>query len=109
MNNYSVSERKEANLLHKMKIFGIKESDLIEKFIRSRGPGGQKVNKTSSCVYLKHIPTKIEVKCDRERSRPLNRYFARINLTNKIENMIYFVQFLEISSSSFSLFSINYF
>ena len=60
----------------------------IERFVRSQGHGGQKVNKTSSCVYLKHIPTGIEVKCQRERSQSLNRFLARRILMNKIQNMI---------------------
>jgi len=63
---------------------GIREQDIIEKFIKSSGPGGQSVNKTSSCVYLKHIPTGIEVKCQRERSQVLNRYMARKILAEKV-------------------------
>jgi len=64
---------------------GIREEDIIEKFIRASGPGGQFVNKTSSCVYLKHIPTGIEVKCQEERSQALNRYMARKILAGKIQ------------------------
>ncbi|MGD9014463.1 MAG: peptide chain release factor-like protein [Candidatus Omnitrophota bacterium] len=71
-----------------MQRLGISESDLEEKFIRSSGRGGQKVNKTSTCVYLKHRPTGIEVKCQQERSQVLNRFLARQILTNKIETLI---------------------
>jgi len=66
-----------------MKQLGIDEDDLIEKFILGSGKGGQKVNKTSSCVYLKHLPTGIEVKCQQGRSRELNRYVARYELCEK--------------------------
>ena len=82
---YGVSQTKEKALLAKMKRLGIKESDITERFIRAKGPGGQKVNKTSSCVYLKHKPTGIEVKCQKERSQALNRFFARSRLVSKIE------------------------
>jgi protein subunit release factor B len=88
MIHFGVTEKKEKNLLEKMQKFGIKEADIVEKFIRAGGKGGQKVNKTSSCVYLKHIPTGIEVKCGRERSRSLNRFLARRELARKIENMV---------------------
>jgi len=71
-----------------MERLGIREEDLIEKFIRSGGKGGQNVNKVSTCVYLKHIPTSTEVKCQRERSQALNRYLARRLLSDKIENQI---------------------
>jgi len=75
--------------LHKrMDRLGIKDGDLIEKFILGSGSGGQKINKTSSCVYLKHIPTGIEIKCQRERSRELNRYYARKELCDRIEEKI---------------------
>lgn len=63
----------------------LREEDIDEKFIRSSGKGGQKVNKSSTCVYLKHRPTGIEVKCQKERSQALNRFLARRILTNKVE------------------------
>lgn len=63
----------------------LSKKDVIEKFIRAGGPGGQKVNKSSSCVYLKHLPTGIEVKMSRERSQALNRLFAWRRLAEKIE------------------------
>ncbi|MDD2703039.1 MAG: peptide chain release factor-like protein [Candidatus Omnitrophica bacterium] len=66
----------------------IREIDLEERFIRSPGPGGQKVNKTSTCVYLKHIPTGITVKCREERSQLLNRLRARQILAEKIGCLI---------------------
>ena len=63
----------------------LREEDIDEKFIRSSGKGGQNVNKSSTCVYLKHRPTGIEVKCQKERSQALNRFLARRILTNKVE------------------------
>lgn len=70
-----------------MESLGIKATDLIEKFILGSGSGGQKINKTSSCVYLKHIPTGIEIKCQRARSREMNRVYARRELCDRIEEM----------------------
>lgn len=67
----------------------IQESDLIEKFILGSGSGGQKINKTSSCVYLKHVPTGIEVKCQSTRSRDLNRLYARRELCEKLEGILF--------------------
>ncbi len=82
--------KKTSELLEKrMKSLGIFEEDLVEKFILGSGKGGQKVNKTSSCVYLKHIPSKIEIKCQGERSRALNRYRARQMLCDKIEENLF--------------------
>jgi protein subunit release factor B len=72
----------------RMERLGIREGDLVEKFILGSGSGGQKINKTSSCVYLKHIPTGIEIKCQRERSREMNRYYARKELCNRFEEKI---------------------
>jgi peptide chain release factor len=85
---YAVSPEKEKALQEKMAELGIREEDLIERFIRSRGHGGQNVNKVSTCVYLKHVPTGTEVKCQQERSQALNRFLARRILIEKIENMI---------------------
>ena len=88
MSDPHISLKKEEALEQKMDELGIFEKDIIEKFIRSSGKGGQKVNKTSTCVYLKHVPTNIEVKCQRERTQALNRYLARQILVKKIEAMI---------------------
>lgn len=71
----------------RMASLDIREDDLVEKFITGSGSGGQKINKTSSCVYLKHEPTGIEIKCQRERSRELNRYLARKELCDRIDEI----------------------
>jgi protein subunit release factor B len=71
----------------RMLALGIREEDLVEKFITGSGSGGQKINKTSSCVYLKHEPTGQEVKCQRERSRELNRYLARKELCDRLDQI----------------------
>lgn len=85
---FGISKFKQAALREKMQRLGIREQDLQEKFVRSRGKGGQNVNKTSTCVYLRHIPTGIEVKCQQERYQGLNRFLARRILVNKIEKLI---------------------
>ena len=87
MNKFPVSEEKNRWLKEKMEVLGIDEKDIEEKFVRSSGRGGQKVNKTSTCVYLRHIPTEIEVKCMKERSQSLNRFLARRELVEKISKM----------------------
>ena len=88
MVTFGVSANKEDALREKMERLGIFEKDLVEKFIRSSGHGGQNVNKTSTCVYLKHVPTEIEVKCQIERYQGLNRYLARKILADKVESLI---------------------
>jgi len=88
MTMFSVSEAKVSALKEKMAALNISEADIEESFIRSGGKGGQNVNKTSTCVYLRHIPTGLEVKCQKERSQALNRYQARIILVKKIEQLI---------------------
>ena len=88
MTKFGVTHKKEEELYSKMKSLSIFEEDIEEKFIKSSGRGGQNVNKTSSCVYLKHKPSGIEVKCQRERSQVLNRFFARRILVNKIETLV---------------------
>ena len=85
---FAVTIEKEKALRQKMQELGIQEKDIVERFVRSGGKGGQKVNKASTCVYLKHLPTKIEVKCQRERSQSINRYLARRILVEKIEAMV---------------------
>jgi protein subunit release factor B len=87
MSIFGVGEDKERWLKDRLEALGIQEKDIEEKFIRSSGKGGQKVNKTSTCVYLKHVPTGIAVKSMRERSQSLNRFLARRELVKKIEKL----------------------
>jgi protein subunit release factor B len=87
MLTFPVSEEKNRWLQERMETLGIHEGDIEEKFIRSSGSGGQKVNKTSSCVYLKHLPTGMEVKCMKDRNQSLNRFLARRELIKKIEKL----------------------
>lgn len=88
MSIFSVSPAKENELKAKMDALNIREEDIEESFVRSGGKGGQKVNKTSTCVYLKHTPTGMEVKCQEERSQSLNRYRARVILVKKVDELI---------------------
>jgi protein subunit release factor B len=82
-----ISAEKEKAIAARMQELGVSDNDFEESFVRSSGPGGQKVNKSSSCVYLVHIPTGLSVKCQRERSQSLNRYLARKLLLDKIERL----------------------
>lgn len=84
-----ISPEKQRDLLERMQRLGIREQDLLEKFILGSGKGGQKVNKTASTVYLKHIPTATEVKCQQERSREMNRFFARRRLCELVEEKLH--------------------
>lgn len=88
MGLFGVRPEKEEALLALFDKLNLKESDLDEKFVRSSGKGGQKVNKTSSCVYLKHRPSGLEVKVSRERSQNLNRFLARRLLAEKYQREI---------------------
>ncbi len=85
----AVSKEKLHELANRLLKLQIREADLIEKFILGSGSGGQKINKTSSCVYVKHIPSGIEIKCQKSRSREMNRYYARKELCEKLEEEIF--------------------
>ncbi len=82
---FNVTPEKERALVERMARLGVRESDLEERFIRGAGPGGQKVNKTSAVVCLRHVPTGIEVRCGAERSQALNRFLARRRLCERLE------------------------
>lgn len=83
-----ITKAKWDELKKKMDSLGIREEDLEEKFILGSGKGGQKVNKTASCVYIKHLPTGLEVKCQKDRSREINRFLARRALCESIEEKV---------------------
>ncbi|HMP90715.1 MAG TPA: peptide chain release factor-like protein [Kiritimatiellia bacterium] len=85
---YPVSPEKSDALFSRMARLGIREDDIEETFIRGSGSGGQKINKTSSCVQLLHKPTGIEVKCQRDRSQAMNRFLARRELCERMEEKV---------------------
>jgi protein subunit release factor B len=83
----TVSPEKEKALEERMRSLGVSEDDLKETFVRSSGPGGQKVNKVSTCVHLVHLPTGLSVKCQQSRSQSQNRFLARRILLDRIERV----------------------
>ncbi len=85
---FPISPEKEKKLRDKLDSLGIHEKDIKESFIRSRGRGGQNVNKVATCVHLKHMPTGTEVKCQKARTQGLNRFHARVLLYQKIEQAV---------------------
>jgi peptide chain release factor len=85
MSKFGVSQAKERVLEERLRALKIRDEDLEETFIRSSGPGGQHVNKTSTCVRLLHRPTGLSVKVQRSRSQGLNRFLARRLLADCIE------------------------
>jgi protein subunit release factor B len=72
----------------RIKALGIKKDEIEEKFVKGSGRGGQKVNKTSVAVFLRHVPTGITVKCGSERSQRLNRFLALRRLIDRVEAAI---------------------
>lgn len=80
-----ITPEKWERLRERMAALGIREDGLSEQFIRGTGKGGQKINKTSSCVQLRHAASGIEIKCQRSRLQASNRYFARRDLCDRLE------------------------
>ena len=80
-----VSAEKISALEQSMASLGIREEDLLEKFVRGSGSGGQKINKTSNCVFLKHLPSGVCIKCQIDRSREMNRFHARRELCEQLD------------------------
>jgi len=85
MIDFGVTEQKAEALRKRMAQCQLREDDLDERFIRGSGPGGQKINKTASCVQLHHPPSGNSVKMQKSRSLALNRFYARRRLCELIE------------------------
>ncbi|MCX6356719.1 MAG: peptide chain release factor-like protein [Candidatus Aureabacteria bacterium] len=85
MSLFSVSSQKARELAERLRRLGVADRDLDESFVRSSGHGGQHINKSSTCVFLRHRPSGIAVKCQTSRSRALNRFLARRRLADKLE------------------------
>lgn len=85
---FPVSDAKLKDLQTRMERLGVTEEDLEESFIKGSGSGGQKINKTSSTVQIKHIPTGTEVRCQESRQQSLNRFLARRLLIEKLEEKL---------------------
>src|SRR3990167_638834 len=83
-----ITPKKWLQLKNHMDAAGLLDSDLDEKFIIGSGSGGQKLHKTASTVYIKHLPSGIEVKCQISRLRDDNRFYARRRLLEKFTEKI---------------------
>jgi protein subunit release factor B len=97
---FGVTERKVAELEQRMKSCKLHEKDIEEKFVRSSGPGGQKVNKSSTCVHLSHRPSGLAVKMQKSRTQRLNRYYARKRLCEMLETKLLGKESLEAKKLS---------
>jgi len=80
--HYASKDKELEKRMKKNKVF---KKDVKEEFVRSSGPGGQNVNKVSTCVMLAHVPTGIKVKCQKERTQKANRHKAWVMLVDKVE------------------------
>jgi protein subunit release factor B len=75
----------ETDVRRRLTALGVQPGDVEERFVRGTGPGGQKINKTSSTIWLRHGPTGIEVRCQAERSQAVNRLQAWERLCARLE------------------------
>lgn len=82
-----ISRDRIRSVLERMEKLGIRNDDLEETFVRGSGAGGQKINKTSSTVVLRHPKSGIETRCQQERSLTQNRFLARQELCDKLESL----------------------
>ena len=84
MSTFPIPPEKQTQLARQMLALGVREEEIEENFVRSGGHGGQNVNKTSTCVMLRHRPTGVQVKCQETRQQGMNRFLARQLLLAKI-------------------------
>ncbi len=84
-----VSPEKLQKLKAHMAALGITDRELLEKFVRGSGKGGQKVNKTNNAVCLTHLPSGIVVRCHCEREREINRFLARRTLCEELDHLLH--------------------
>ena len=82
-----ISSDTQRQLERRMERMHIREEDLAEHFVRSSGPGVQKVNRSETCVVLHHVPSGLRVKCQIHRTQGMNRFFARRLLCEKMEEL----------------------
>jgi len=75
----------EAPLRARFVSLGVRPEEVEERFVRGTGAGGQKINKTSSTVWLRHGPTGVEARIQDERSQNQNRALAWAALAKKLE------------------------
>jgi len=80
----NLTGKKYKAILELLKKFKVNLKDVEEKFVRGGGSGGQKINKTSSAVQLKHLPTGIVIKYQKHRERSMNRILALRELLEKL-------------------------
>ena len=84
MNQIALRPETIQRIQSRMETAGLNDADIEETFVRGSGAGGQKINKTSSCVQLKHLPTSTVVRCQETRSREANRWLAREMLAERL-------------------------
>ena len=83
-----ISPNKVKALFDRMERLGVKLEDIQEGFQKGGGSGGQKINKTSSCVRLHYLPTGLIITCQKDRSLSKNRFFALRLLVDKLEEKV---------------------
>ena len=77
-----ITKNKWEDLKKLMFSLNIFEENIVENFIKGSGKGGQKLNKSSTCVQLKY--KNLEDKCQKTRSQSDNRFWDRRELCDKV-------------------------